>query len=38
MAFNADEYIGVIVEQIGGNFIELYNAVRKRGDKICLKN
>jgi len=27
MAFNADEYIGVIVEQIGGNFSELERAV-----------
>jgi len=27
MAFNADEYIGVIVEQIGGNFQELHEAV-----------
>jgi len=27
MAFNADEYIGVIVEQIGGNFQELHDAI-----------
>jgi len=27
MAFNADEYIGVIVEQIGSNFQELHEAV-----------
>ncbi len=27
MAFNADEYIGVIVEQIGGNFSDLHRAV-----------
>ena len=28
MAFNADEYIGVIVEQIGGNFSDLESAVK----------
>ena len=27
MAFTADEYIGVIVEQIAGNFQELHHAV-----------
>lgn len=27
MAFNADEYISVIVEQIAGNFQDLHHAV-----------